>query len=388
MNDGKKLHLGVAVPFDFSIYFTRDFLSSRNKIFRSIVSGAGKTVRHRMVFFIEEELANRFPDLCSRVRKHCALEPGLMDLVSDLVVVNGGEAVKNFKGIEKLCGIINANGLCRHSFVCIIGGGALLDAVGFSASIVHRGIRQIRFPTTVLSQADSGVGVKNGINMFGKKNFIGTFAPPYAVVNDFSFLDTLSLRDWISGISEAFKVAMIKDADFFRRMCSDVRDFKMRNPQKMEDMIFRCAQLHVEHIMNSGDPFEQGGARPLDFGHWAAHKLETMSGGQMRHGEAVAIGILIDSFYASRKRLISAKVLEDLENALSGLGFNLFSDLLTRKSPDGGLEILRGIEEFREHLGGELHITLPKGLGRKVEVGKIDEDIMVSAIRYLEKKYG
>ena len=266
------------------------------------------------------------------------------------------------------------------------GGGAFLDTVGFAASIVHRGIRQIRIPTTVLAQNDSGVGVKNGINMFGMKNFIGTFFPPFAVINDLDFLDTLEQRDWISGVAEAFKVAMIKDAKFFHWLCSSAGKFKSRDKEAMGKMVKHCARLHVGHIGKSGDPFEFGSARPLDFGHWSAHKLEMMSGGKIRHGEAVAIGLALDSFYAVEKGLLRKKDFDSLTGALGKIGFRLWSELLLKKGKNGRLEIFSGIGEFREHLGGELHVTLPDGLGGKTEVNELDEKIILMAIRYLEQQ--
>src|SRR5207342_647581 len=111
---------------------------------------------------------------------------------------------------------MNRVGLDRHSFIAIIGGGAVLDMACFAAALAHRGIRAIRIPTTVLSQADSGVGVKNGVNLFGKKNFIGTFVPPFAVINDSRFLESLSRRDTVSGVVEAIKVALLRDPAFYR----------------------------------------------------------------------------------------------------------------------------------------------------------------------------
>ena len=110
---------------------------------------------------------------------------------------------------------IHEYGIDRHAYVLAVGGGALLDMVGYAAATAHRGVRLVRVPTTVLSQNDSGIGVKNSVNAFGKKNFLGTFAPPFAVFNDFTFLTTLSDRDWRAGISEAIKVALLKDATFF-----------------------------------------------------------------------------------------------------------------------------------------------------------------------------
>src|SRR5262249_47001338 len=156
-----------------------------------------------------------------------------------------------------------------------------------AAATAHRGIRLVRVPTTTLSQCDSGVGVKNGINAFNKKNFIGTFAPPFAVINDFQLLTTLGPRDKRAGYAEAVKVACVRDAPFFEALEHDARSLDEFEPHAMRRLIRRCAEIHINHIVNGGDPFESGSARPLDFGHWAAHKLEHLSDFRIRHGEAV-----------------------------------------------------------------------------------------------------
>ncbi len=110
----------------------------------------------------------------------------------------------------------------------VIGGGAVLDAVGFAAAIAHRGIRLVRLPTTTLGQADSGIGVKNSVNLFGKKNWIGTFAVPWAVINDAALLGTLSDRDFICGFAEAVKVSLLKDAAMFGQLCSSAGEIRRR----------------------------------------------------------------------------------------------------------------------------------------------------------------
>jgi 3-dehydroquinate synthase len=151
----------------------------------------------------------------------------------------------------------------------------------------------------------------------------------------------------------------------------------------MKAMIAKCAELHLEHIASSGDPFESGSARPLDFGHWAAHKLEMMTDGSIRHGEAVAAGLILDSFYAVKTGLIGSDLLEKLTDSLIALGFTLYYPEMTAESSGGTRILLEGIDEFREHLGGELHITLPKGLGRKTEVSRMDHSIIREGINYL-----
>ncbi|MFA6568556.1 MAG: 3-dehydroquinate synthase [Victivallales bacterium] len=377
------LSVRINVAYGYGIHFTRGVFSQGNNVLKNIIISREGKRRHGIIFFVEEKIAALYPGISDEIADYFGAQENI-SLVSRPVVMSGGEDGKNFKLIGKLCGILADSHLCRQSFICIVGGGAFLDAVGFAASIVHRGIRQIRIPTTVLAQNDSGVGVKNGINMFGMKNFAGAFAPPFAVVDDFNFLDTLEQRDWISGVAEAFKVAMIKDAKFFRWLCRSADKFKARDRTVMEKMVKRCAELHVRHIENSGDPFEFGSARPLDFGHWSAHKLEMMSGGGIRHGEAVAIGLALDSFYAVEKGLLRKEDFDLLTGSLKKIGFRLWSDLLLKKGRSGRPEIFSGIREFREHLGGELHVTLPNGLGGKIEVNELDEEIILKAIRCLE----
>jgi 3-dehydroquinate synthase len=136
----------------------------------------------------------------------------------------------------------------------------------------------------------------------------------------------------------------------------------------------------MEHIANGGDPFESGSSRPLDFGHWAAHKLEQMSGYQLRHGEAVAKGIALDVTYAHLMGLIPRKVMNDIIVLMVNIGF----DLLIPYEAEGDLDtLLGGIQEFREHLGGELTITLITGLGKKYDVHEIDSETMKQAVHVL-----
>ncbi|GGK74225.1 hypothetical protein GCM10011405_22880 [Rufibacter glacialis] len=286
----------------------------------------------------------------------------------------------------RVLGAINDFGVCRHSYVVAIGGGAVLDMVGFAAATAHRGIRLIRVPTTVLSQNDSGVGVKNSMNAFGKKNFLGTFAPPFAVLNDSGFLLTLEDRDWRGGIAEAVKVALIKDASFYFQIKQNARRLAAREMEPMQDLIFRCAEMHVAHI-GGGDPFEFGSSRPLDFGHWAAHKLEQMTDYKLRHGEAVAIGIALDVMYSKLAGMLSEKECNDILSLLCELGFDLYIPALSQslETSAGKLHILQGLEEFREHLGGQLTIMLLQKIGVGVEVHHLNETLIAEAVDQLRK---
>jgi 3-dehydroquinate synthase len=271
--------------------------------------------------------------------------------------------------------------------VIVIGGGSVLDAAGFAASLVHRGLRVVRVPTTVAAQNDVGVGVKTGVDAFGAKNFIGTFAPPFAVLNDFDFLDRLPHREWIAGISEAFKVALIKDKAFFTFLCRQAAALNRGARPAMERLVVRCARLHLDHIRRGGDPFETGSARPLDFGHWSAHHLEVMSGYRLRHGEAVAIGIALDMVIAWRLGFVTRTDLDALLAGLTSTGLPVWTPWLETRGPRGRLEILDGLEAFREHLGGDLSLSLPLPVGRCTEIHTLRPTQVTTAIRYLKHAY-
>jgi 3-dehydroquinate synthase len=191
--------------------------------------------------------------------------------------VEGGEAIKNdLPGfVGRLDELVDQR-MCRHSVVLAVGGGAVLDAIGLAAALVHRGLRLVRIPTTVLAQNDSGVGVKNAINYRHTKNLLGAFAPPFAVINDLNFLRSLPDAEWTDGIAEAFKVALIKDKANSLPGCAPTPPPCARATKApWPTWCRRCAELHLDHIRTSGDPFEFGQARPLDFGHWSAHRLES-----------------------------------------------------------------------------------------------------------------
>jgi 3-dehydroquinate synthase len=235
-------------------------------------------------------------------------------------------------------------------------------------------------PTTTLAQNDAGIGVKNGVNAFGRKNFLGTFAPPYAVINDFDFLKTLPVRDMRAGIAEAVKVALIKDGASFNALYAERGKLAVFEPEAMEKMIIRCSELHMEHICQGGDPFEGGESRPLDFGHWSAHNLEELTSGDIKHGEAVAIGIALDSLYSRHIGRITEQELQKILTILEDIGFDLYHPALER------VDIDRALQGFREHLGGELTITMLRGIGRISDLHEIDTKLMRICIETLARR--
>lgn len=372
----------IRIEYRHRVYFTRNLFDPGNPLLHDVLCEPGATPRSAVVT-LDSGVAAANPGLADAVVRSFAVAGGVR-LAEPPLVLPGGEAAKNSGAVvDQVQALIARQAICRHSYVIAVGGGAHLDVVGFAAATAHRGVRHVRVPTTTLAQADSGVGVKNGINAFGRKNFIGTFAPPHAVLNDFELLASLSPRDLRCGFAEAVKVALIRDGAFFAELEAEADALARFEPTRLERLIRRCAALHAAHIATAGDPFELGSARPLDFGHWAAHKLEQMTNYALRHGEAVAIGIALDTLYARRLGWLDATSAGRVLMLLERLGFTLFDPALETRDGHGRRVVLEGIEEFREHLGGRLTITLLQGLGRGVEAHELDAQRVAESIEEL-----
>jgi 3-dehydroquinate synthase len=375
----------IPVSFEHRVYFTRGVFNVSNSLLQSLLAEPPRVPKVLVV--LDETLAAAQPHLAKSIETYFAASNDRLELVASPLIIEGGERVKtSYFHVSEIHSHVDRHHVDRHSYIVGVGGGALLDVAGLAAATAHRGVRHVRIPTTVLSQNDSGVGVKNGINAFGKKNFIGAFAPPYAVVNDFDLLASLPDRDKRAGYAEAVKVALIRDREFFEWLEGEADALARLEAGPMQRLIERCAALHIEHIAGSGDPFEFGSARPLDFGHWAAHKLEQLSHFQIRHGEAVAIGMALDVVYSRNIGLLDGGSTERVLALLGRLGFGLFADELLHLDANHQPVILKGLEEFREHLGGPLTLTLLKGLGQGVEVHEVVPPKMMDAIHELQRR--
>lgn len=373
---------GAEVPFSPSfvhrLFFTDDVLGGDQGILAGVLEPSGEAPA-RVQFWLDEHVDDARPDLRPRIQAFVNARPKQLQLAGKVQVVCGGEAVKNdIHILERMLKVFHAAHLDRRSYVVVIGGGAVLDALGFAASIAHRGLRLVRLPTTTLGQADSGVGVKNGVNLFGKKNWLGAFAVPWAVINDTALLATLPDRDFICGFSEAVKVSLLKDPGMFDDLCVNASKIRGRDMAAALPVIRDSAEWHRRHITLGGDPFESREARPLDFGHWSAHKIEAMTDFQVRHGEAVAIGLAIDILYSTLALGLPVSAADRALGCLTDLGFTLNHPILSDTQM-----LFEGLEEFRQHLGGRLTLTMLKNVGEPVDIHEVDEPLMREAIQRL-----
>jgi len=372
-----RLDLSFVVSYRHQIFFTENAFAFKNNILKELVGVA------KVLPIIDAGLVATSPTMVSDLMEYAKVNQ--IKLTRAPMILTGGEECKKDQSVvNAVLAAIEEDAICRHSYVLVIGGGALLDAVGFASSIAHRGVRLIRMPSTTLSQADAGVGVKNGINTFRKKNFTGTFTPPYAVINDFAFLKSLSPKNLRDGLVEAVKVALLKDPEFFKSLEKDSRELAAGNLSLISECIRRSAELHALHITKGGDPFELGSARPLDLGHWVAHKCETLSNYRLSHGEAVAIGLAVDVLCARELGLFSKSESERVIDLLVRLGFQLYTAELEMNHGDS---LMQGLEEFREHLGGQLTLILPTAIGQSTNVHKLSCDVVKKVTAELSHRF-
>lgn len=379
----------ITLRYEHRVIFTRDVFAESNGVLAELLTPRESGEDVRAMVFVDGGVQQAFPEIGARIERWFAAHRDRVGLAAPPIVVAGGEGVKNdFRQLEAVWSAINAAGMDRHSYVLALGGGAVLDMVGFAAATAHRGIQLVRLPTTSLSQGDGGVGVKNGVNYFGKKNWLGSFGVPHAIVNDLAFLHALPARARRCGLIEAVKVALIRDARFFDFIAERVDALARFEPEPFEAVIRESARQHVEHIATAGDPFERGSARPLDFGHWAAHKLEQLSEFRVSHGEAVAVGIAIDVIYARRIGLLPEPAAERILGVIQRLGFQLFAPVKEIRAPTGRQDMLDGLEEFREHLGGRLSIPMITAPGHRLEIHEIDGAVVKASFDELRARYG
>jgi 3-dehydroquinate synthase len=367
--------------FRHRIVYTRDAFAAGNAALAEILRDGGG---RRAIAFLEASVAALWPGLVAAVQAYFSN----LDLAfCGAAVLPGGEAVKTDDAlVRRVWQALDTARIDRHSYVLAIGGGAFLDAVGFAAATAHRGVRLLRFPTTTLSQDDGGVGVKCAINGMGKKNWIGTFAVPFAVINDFEFLRSQDPQTCRAGLIEAVKVALVKDAEFFGWIEAHLAALATLEVGVIETCVERSALLHARHIASGGDAFESGSSRPLDFGHWAAHKLESLTGHEVSHAQAVAVGLALDTLYSVRSGLLATEAAERILRVLDALGLATYHPALASKDATGRRRIFGGLDEFRQHLGGQLTVLLLQDLGVGVNVHHLDEALLDGCIEQLRQR--
>ena len=390
--DGFLMDMSFSVPYRHRVWFCENVFESATDVLQDCFNSSADGVADgtaelsdnaKVQIWIDDAVAESNRNFVESLTQWVNSE-GNLQLTRQPNIISGGEACKNDSSVvQNILAAINDDQLDRRSYIVVVGGGAVLDVVGYAAAVAHRGIRLIRFPSTTLAQADSGVGVKNAVNAFGKKNWKGTFAVPWAVVNDYSLLKSLSDSTFTSGFSEAVKVSLLKSPESFEYLCQNAQAIRLRDKTIASQAIRESAVHHLRHIVDGGDPFELMEARPLDFGHWSAHKIEAISDYTVSHGDAVSIGLGVDVLYSVEKLGLDPACADRVIDCLKRLGLPVWNPILDSHRS----ELLSGLEEFRQHLGGQLTVTMLEGVGRPVNIHEIDHGAMGEAIDRLRDSF-
>lgn len=382
---GEMYHQEFEVLCRYDVYFTRDLFDLDNPLLPSIFVDPEPDGCYHVGVCIDDGLVAAQPDLPDRVVAYFSAHRDRLRLTCEPAIIPGGEARKSdWSAVHDTVWHFGGAACGRQDYGLAIGGGAMLDLVGFALSIIHRGVRLVRVPSTVLAQSDAGVGVRSFVNEAGRKDFASALAPPFAVVNDLSLIRSLNRREWIGGTAEAFKIAVTRDASFFQWLCDHAEAIQGRDVPVMEALIKRAAVGHLERLREEGVSFGGGREQPLDFGHWAGHRIEAQSRFWLAHGQAIAVGMALDSVYARRVGLIDDDELARILRALIDTGLPVYSKHLDARGPSGELKLLPYLRDLRRRLGGRLALTLPDGVGHCIPVREIDVRIVAEAVEFLK----
>ena len=282
------------------------------------------------------------------------------------MVIPAGEGYKNLETVSLLWKSFLQNGLDRKSTVIALGGGVIGDMAGFAASTYMRGINWVAVPTTLLSMVDASLGGKTGFDLPEGKNLIGSFYPPKLVLADPSLLLTLPDRELRSGMAEVVKHGILSDPELFH-VCSRGLDWVKDN---LEEIVKRAMAVKIKVIED--DPYEKGFRAALNLGHTVGHAVELVSRFELRHGEAIAIGMVSETKYAERIGVAQRGVADAIANVLTGFG-------LPTQIPDAlpKPEIIRAMRVDKKKNAKSVRFALPAEIGRVELVDVSDlEDVL------------
>ncbi|MBF0285032.1 MAG: 3-dehydroquinate synthase [Magnetococcales bacterium] len=291
------------------------------------------------------------------------------------VILPDGEVYKEWSVLQRIFDALIAHRFERSSVIVALGGGVIGDMAGFAAACFLRGTPFVQVPTTLLSQVDSSVGGKTGINHPLGKNLIGAFYQPRLVVIDTDALSTLPRRELLAGLAEGIKYGVIRDEPLFARLEEKVHDLLALEPEILSEVIHACCRIKAEVV--AGDEREESGARALlNFGHTFGHAVESVAGyGNVLHGEAVAMGMMAAAELSVRLGICAAGEAERLRRLLTASGFDL-------RLPKGSVEdYWEAMTRDKKVEGGEIRFVLMTRIGHAEVRGGVARGLVEEVIR-------
>lgn len=290
-------------------------------------------------------------------------------------VFPAGEEQKNLDTVQGLYEHLIQEGFDRRDMLAALGGGVTGDLTGFTAATYLRGIPFMQFPTSLLSQVDSSIGGKTGVDFRNYKNMVGAFYQPSLVYMNLDTLSTLNEEQFSCGMGEILKAGLIRDMDFFRWLLDNHREILDRNPQILQEMIYRSCQ--IKKIVVENDPLERGERAILNLGHTIGHAVEKLKEFQMLHGQCVALGYVAAAYISMRRGLLSPDQLQQIREA--NTIFGLPND--TR-----GLDaaaVLAATKKDKKMSRGAIKFILLEKMGNAIVDDTVSDPELLEAIRYI-----
>ena len=300
--------------------------------------------------------------------------------VAKIISVKGGEASKSIKKFAELCSILAQEHADRKSAIVAWGGGVIGDLTGFVSASYMRGTDFYQIPTTLLSMVDSSVGGKTGINIAEGKNLVGAFHQPKAVFTDMSFLKTLPKRQFSAGMAEVIKCAVLGDSRFFKKLASQKEKMSYNSPM-LADAIVKACSLKAKVVADDErETASQGGRALLNLGHTFGHAIEHCAGyGKYLHGEAVAIGMVMEAVLTRRMGLIGDSEISEIVDMLK------FADLPTSlRTPISADDFIDAMLRDKKSVSGQLRFVVIDSIG-KTHTENVDKKIVKKAIADFQK---
>ena len=278
-----------------------------------------------------------------------------------------GEKSKSLEEAQRAYKFLLDNSLDRKALLCILGGGVVGDLGGYVAATYLRGVDYIQLPTTLLAQVDSSIGGKVGVNFVGKKNMIGSFYQPKAIISDVSLLESLPPEEMRNGLAEVIKYGLAMDEELLQKLSARGND--KFTPSELVDIVERCSLLKAEVV--KVDETERSGERAiLNFGHTVGHAIEAATGLDGRHGEAIAVGMVTAAKISERTGMLSKVAIPQIEKVLAQYG------LPTRCKGVKPDKLLRAMLFDKKMAYGELNWVLLDRIGHGVRNRTVDEKIV------------
>jgi 3-dehydroquinate synthase len=373
------LRAELRLEIEFPVTFTRDVFHPDNPVLADSLRRAEPARRQTAFFVVGSAVAAARPQLERSIETYALARPQELELAGRPLVIEGSSPSKSVPANpdwlrSRLC---HAQ-LGRGDHVVAVGGGALLDVVGLAASTLQRGLRLTRVPTTALAQAECSLALRNGVDFFGRRDWLTAFSAPFSVVLDSRFLETLPRRERLSGAAAAARLGLARDADLLRWLDARAETVALSaRGASLETLIARCVRQRLSELAPSSDA---SFAPRLELGGWLAARLESLSGCRLSYGESLAIGLAADALASVELAGLPQADADYVLALLEKLGFELWDPALELVSADGRRLALEGLEEARLRFGPNAGFPVIENLGRCRLVDRYDEAAAARAL--------